>query len=179
MKHLALFENYADNIVEGINYNGSRDADLPSVGLGLAKTSTDVDKNDDKALAALAINGMKKSKPVPLTGKIKEDAAKLIKYVVDTFKKQGVELDGNNAIVYSPHFVNQIEIPVAGEDDLLFQTFLDYEELAHTNPNFIVSGDFSSDDEGLLGFFVEDLNNNGQIVKSASEFKKYIETKNS
>ena len=175
MKHIQLFEHFAENIVEGVNFNGSIDADLATIGTYFS----DDHSLDDKEYEKLALEAFKKVKPFPLTGKIKTDGTKLIKYLVDAFKRAGVELEENNAIVYSPNFTNEIEIPVAGTDGIFFQTYLDYQELAASGSNFTLSGDFASEDEGSLDFFVDDLGNNGAIVKSAAGFKIYLETLNS
>jgi hypothetical protein len=43
--------------------------------------------------------------------------------------------------------------------------------------NIVVGGSFYSEEEGMLDFFVGDLGNNGQIVKAATDFNKYLETK--
>ena len=175
MKHIQLFEHFAENIVEGVNFNGSVDADLAIIGTYF----TEDQSLDDKEYEKLTLEAFKKTKPFALTGNIKTDGAKLIKYLVDAFKRVGVELEENNAIVYSPNFTNEIEIPVAGTDGIFFQTYLDYTELAANGSNFTLSGDFASEGEGSLDFFVDDIGNNGAIVKSATGFKKYLETLNS
>ncbi len=173
MKHLETFESYMGNINEGVNYNGAADADLAVVGSYLHDHPETV---DDKELADLATEYMGKTKPFPLTGKIKTDGAKLITYIVDAFKKAGVNLDGANAIVYSPNFTNEIEIPVSDCEGAFFQTYLDYNELASNDSNFQLSGVFSTEDEGALDYFVDDLNDNRGIVKAAEGFKKWCET---
>lgn len=173
MKHLKPFDSYIGNINEGVNYNSAVDADLAEVGAYIHDHPEDV---DDKELTDLAEEAMKKAKPFSLTGKIKTDGAKLITYIVDAFKKAGVNLDGANAIVYSPNFANEIEIPVSDCEGAFFQTYLDYSELASNGSNFQLSGGFSTEDEGALDYFVEDLNDNRGIVKAAEGFKKWCET---
>lgn len=175
MKHLITFESYMSNINEGINFNGSSDADLATVG-GYFANDGDPDDFDEEALIDMGREALKEAKPVPLTGKIKDDGTKLIKYIVDAFKRAGVNLDGDKAVVYSPSFTNEIEIPVEDSDNLFFQTYLDYEELAYNGSDFIISGTFASEDEGSLDFTVSDLSNNGQIVKAATDFNKYLES---
>jgi len=179
MKHLQLFEHYTENIVEGVNYNGASDADLVLVGHSLSDDKLNKDIKDEE-LAALAVAGLKKAKPISLTGKIKEDAPKLIKYIVDAFKRTGVELDGSNATISNDfNLDNAIQIPVSVDKDLFFLTYLDYEEIANDSKKMLIGGSFSSEDEGNLDYVINDLNDNGQIVKAGTEFKKYLETKNS
>jgi len=174
MKHLIPINEYFSNINEGINFNGSSDADLATVGEYFANDG-DPDDFDEEALIDMAREALKKAKPIPLTGKIKEDGAKLIKYIVNAFKKVDVILEEGEAVVYSPNFANEIEIPVADQEGLFFQSYLDYEELAYNGSDFIISGTFATEDEGSLDFSVSDLSNNGQIVKAATELKKYLE----
>jgi hypothetical protein len=173
MKHLKDLNSYMGNINEGINYNDAQDADLADVGAYLHDHPEAVEDNE---LEKRALEYMKKAKPFPLTGKIKTDAPKLISYIVDAFKKVGVNLDGNNAIVYSPNFANEIEIPVKDVDGIRFITYLDYSEMASNGSNFILSGSFDSEENGTLDYFVSDLSNNREIIKAAEGFKQWLET---
>lgn len=178
MKYIKLFENYAENIIEGVNYNSSRDADFEDVGSAVSK-----DRDADEAeLIKIGQEALKAAKPVSLTGKVKEDAPKLIKYLVDAFKRAGIELDDKNVYVTSSSmgFDNEIEIPVAKQDGLYFQTALDYYELAENGSGkLIIPGVFYDENNGAMDYVVSDINDNGQIVKAAAGFKKYLETLNS
>ena len=175
MKHIQLFEHFAENIVEGINYNNSRDADLEDVGAAISKERD----ADEAELVKLGQEALKAAKPVSLTGKVKEDAPKLIKYLVEAFKRAGVELDDRNVFITSSSmgFDNEIEIPVAKYEGLFFQTALDYYELSENNAGrIIIPGAFMDENNGVMDYVVNDLNDNGQIVKAAAGFKKYLET---
>lgn len=180
MKHLINFESYVSNINEGINFNGAEDADLKEIG-GLFANGGDPDNHDEEALISMGREALADAKPIALTGKIKEDTQKLIKFIVEAFKRAGIILDDKNASIIKDMdgTLNQIEIPVESEPDFFFATSLDYYEMAmgvNIQNNFIVaSGCFSTDADGMLDFFVSDLSNNGQIVKAASDFKKYLE----
>jgi hypothetical protein len=179
MKHIQLFEHFAENIVEGINYNNSRDADFEDVGAAISK-----ERNADEAeLVKIGKEALKAAKPVSLTGKIKEDAPKLIKYLVDAFKRADIELDDKNVYITSSPGIgwdNVIEIPVAKQEGFYFSTVLDYYDLAESgNGKIIIPGAFIEEASGQLDYAVDDINNNGQIVKVATGFKKYLETLNS
>lgn len=174
-----MFEHYAGNIVESINFNGSQDADFEGVGSYIMDNYLTVNKKDVIEAAKAALQ---KATPIPLTGIIKKDGIALIKYIVAAFKKYGVNLDGDNAIVNSPNFANEIEIPVIGEKaqelGIFFQTHLDYIELASAGSNYeiTVGGDFASEDLGSLDFVVSNLNDGGQIAKAANDFLRYLNT---
>jgi hypothetical protein len=175
MKHIKLFEHFAENVVEGINYNGSKDADLEEIGGIFAKHNTSA---SDEELIKLVEEALKSSKPVSLTGKIKEDAPKVIKYLVDAFKRAGVDLDDRNVAITHSILGNEIEIPVAKQEGICFLTFLDYYEIAENGngKSFIISGAFMIEENGITEYEVSDINNNAEIVKAASEFNKYLET---
>ena len=179
MKHLKNINEYFSNINEGINFNGTRDADLEDIG-GCFANGGDPENHDEEALIDMGREALKKAKPFSLTGKIKEDAPKLIKLVKDAFKRTGIELDDANTEITRDMggSDNEILIPVENHEGYFFFTSLDYYELAanSTNGNIIVGGSFYSDEEGMLDFFVADLNDNGQIVKAAADFKKYLES---
>lgn len=180
MKHLITFESYASNINEGINFNAAKDADLEDIGGNFANGG-DPDNHDEEALIDMGREALKDAKPFPLTGKIKEDATKLIKLCTDAFKRAGVELDDTNTDISSDMdgSSNEIKIPVENQEGYFFFTSLDYYELAanSTMSNIVVGGCFYSDEDGMLDFFVGDLSNNGQIVKAAADFNKYLESK--
>lgn len=177
MKHIKLFEHFAENVVEGINYNGSKDADLEEIGFIFSKHNKDA---SDEELIKLGEEALKASKPVSLTGKVKEDAPKVIKYLVEAFKRAGVELDDSNVVIThsSLGFDNEIEIPVAKQEGIFFQTYLDYYEIAENGngKTFILSGAFMTEENGVMDYVVSDINNNAEIVKAASGFAKYLET---
>jgi hypothetical protein len=179
MKHIQLFEHFAENIVEGVNFNGSKDADLEDVGAAISKERD----ADEAELVKIGKEALKAAKPVSLTGKIKEDAPKLIKYLVDAFKRADIELDDKNVYITSSPGIgwdNVIEIPVAKQEGFYFSTVLDYYDLAESgNGKIIIPGAFIEEASGQLDYAVDDINNNGQIVKVATGFKKYLETLNS
>lgn len=180
MKHLINFETYMSNVNEGVNFNGARDADLEEVGGNFAN-GNDPDNHDEEALIDMGREAMKGAKPFPLTGKIKEDATKLIKLCTDAFKRAGVELDDASAEISNDMdgSSNEILIPVENQEGYSFFTSLDYYELSANAVlgNIVVGGSFYSEEEGMLDFFVGDLSNNGQIVKAAMDFNKYLESK--
>jgi hypothetical protein len=176
MKHLKSINEYFSNINEGINYNHSVNADLYDVGhnvlQGSGKTPDDMGQEDvEKA----ALEAMKKAKPVSLTGNIKKDLPAFLKYVGDAFKKCGVDLDTANTEIDSSNFANELMIPIANTDYYL-NTMLDYAELAYNGSDFVVSASFASDDMGALDYMIDDLSNNGDIVKACAGFKKYMES---
>jgi hypothetical protein len=176
MKHLIPINEYFSNINEGLNFNNGSDADLEEVG-GCFANGGDPENHGEEALIEMGREALKDAKPFPLTGKIKEDAPKLIKYITDAFKKAGVELEDKNAdLIKSTSLgtVNVIEIPVANQSTLYFSTSLDYYEMANTGHDMYTGGSFA-DEDGPLDFFVADISNNGQIVKAAAEFKKFLE----
>lgn len=180
MKHLINFESYVSNINEGINFNGAKDADLEDIGGNFANGG-DPENHDEEALIDMGREALKKAKPFPLTGKIKEDAIKLIKLCTDAFKRAGVELDDANTDISSDMdgSLNEILIPVQNQEDYSFFTSLDYYELSANSVkgDIVIGGSFYSDEEGMLDFFVGDLSNNGQIIKAAADFNKYLELK--
>jgi len=176
MKHLKNINEYFSNINEGVNYNNAINADLVEIGeytiQGTGKNPGDV---TDEDLKKSAMEALKKAKPVSLTGDAKKDAPTLIKYVGDAFKRCGVELDVANVEIVSDNFANELIIPVV-DTEFYFNTMLDYTELASNGSDFVIGGNFASDDEGALDYQVNDLSNNGDIVKACTGFKKYLET---
>ena len=84
MKHIQLFEHFAENLIEGINYNGSKDADLEELGYIFSKHN---DETSEEELVKLGIEVLKATKPISLTGKAKEDIPKVIEYLVNSFKQ--------------------------------------------------------------------------------------------
>lgn len=177
MKHIQLFENFSENIVEGVNYNAARDADLEEIGYIFSKHNNDASEEE---LIKIGKEALKSSKPVSLTGKVKEDAPKVIKYLVDAFKRAGIDLDDRNVAITRSMlgFDNEIEIPVAKHDGIFFQTYLDYYELAENGngKTFVLAGAFMTEENGVMDYVVSDINDNAQIVKAAAGFKKYLET---
>jgi hypothetical protein len=176
MKHIKNINEYFSNINEGINYNGGADADLLEVGSqllsGTGKNSEDM---EDKDVEAVAVEAMKKAKPVPLTGIIKKDVPALLKYISDAFKRCGVELDINNVTIDSSNFANELEIPVVDTEYYLL-TMLDYNELAYNGSEFVIGATFYNDEEGSLDDGqIADLSNQGDVTKACAEFKQYLE----
>jgi hypothetical protein len=181
MKHLKNINEYLSNINEGINYNAAKDADLVDIGsallAGSGKTS---DEASDEDLSKIAEEKLKEAKPFALTGKVKEDFPKLIKYITDEFKRCKIDLDVDNASISREMSGgdNMIEIPIKGLEDYYFCTTLDYLELASNqgpNRNIVLSGVFCSEDDGTLDFDIADIGNSGDVMKACTEFNKYIE----
>lgn len=178
MKHIQLFEHFAENIIEGVNYNGSSDANLEDIGASISKGT----QANEEEFVKIGKEALKEAMPVSLTGKVKEDAPNVIKYLVDAFKIAGIELDDRNVYVTSSGmgFDNEIEIPVAKQEGFFFQTTLDYYELAENgNGKIIIPGAFMNEENGVMDYVISDINDNAQIVKAAAGFAKYLETLNS
>jgi len=175
MKHIKSINEYFSNISEGINYNEGVDADLWEVGsYMLDGTGKNSDEMEEKEVEAVAVEAMKKAKPVPLTGIIKKDVPPFLKYVADAFKRCGIELDVDNTVIDSSNFANELYIPVADTEYNLL-TMLDYSELAYNGSEFVIGGVFASDDEGSLDYVISDLSDQGEVMKACTEFKKYLE----
>jgi hypothetical protein len=176
MKHLKNINEYFSNINEGVNYNNSVNADLVEIGeyaiQGSGKNPGDV---TDEDLEKAAVEALKKAKPVSLTGDAKKDIPALVKYAVDAFKRCQIELDPANVEIDSSNFANELMIPVA-DSEYYFNTHLDYTELASNGSDFVIGGNFASDEDGALDYIVDDLSNQGDIVKACAEFKKYLES---
>lgn len=176
MKHLKNINEYFSNINEGVNYNSAVNADLIDIGgyiiQGSGKNPGDV---TDEDLEKAALEALKKAKPVSLTGDAKKDIPALVKYAVDSFKRCGIELDAANVEIDSSNFANELLIPVA-DTDYYLNTMVDYNELAANGSDFVIGAAFASDEEGTLDYIVDDLSNQGDIVKACAEFKKYLET---
>jgi len=173
MKHIHTFENF---LTEGISYKNTYDADLEEIG-GCYANNAEPTNHSREALEHMASEALEKAKPFPLTGVVKTDAPKLIKHITDMFKRAGIDLSDKDALVYSPNFANEIEIPVMGSKDIFFQTYLDYSEMASNGSDFVITGCFASQEEGSLDTMVNDLSNFGDITASADELKKYMENK--
>ena len=176
MNHFKTFNDFINESVnEGIKYKNVFDADLEEIGSYM----TDGEDSSPEDLKKLGEEALKNAKPFPLTGKIKTDAPKYIKYLVDQFKRAGIVLDDAKAIVHSPNFGNEIEIPVVGGDSvgLFLQTYLDYAEMASNGSGFISVASFANNEFGTLDTIMDDLNNFGQFVKAAEELKQYMATK--
>ena len=181
MKHLKNINEYLSNINEGVNYNASKDANLIDVGSALLTGSgNSSDDLSDEDLIKLAEEKLKEAKPFALTGKVKEDFPKLIKYLTDEFKRCDIDLDGDNASISREMSGgdNMIELPIKELEDYYFCTSLDYLELASNqgpNRNIVLSGVFCSDDDGTLDFDVADIGDGGDIMKACTAFKEYLE----
>lgn len=173
MKYVKQINEYFANISEGVNYNNAVDADFEDVGSALANGG-DPANHSEEALINMGREALKKAKPVPLTGIVKKDLPALLKYIGPAFKKCGVELDVDNAIIDSPSFANEIMIPVAGTEYYLL-TILDYRELASNGSEFTIGATFNSDEEGTLDEGqIADLSNQGEVVRACTEFNEYL-----
>ena len=153
MKHIKSINEYFSNINEGINYNEGVDANLLDVGAYVLQGGKkNPDDMDDKEVEKVAIEAIKKAKPVSLTGQIKKDLPAFLKYVGDAFKRCGVELDTANTTIDSSNFTNELMIPTVVNPDFYLNTMLDYGELAANGSDFVIGGYFASDDEGSLDY---------------------------
>jgi len=181
MKHIRPINEYFSNFNEGINYNASRDADLVELGhLLLSGSGASSEEADDDELVKTAKEKLKSIKPFALTGKVKEDLPKLVKYLTDEFKRFGIELDGDSTEVSREMSggENMIEIPLLDFEGYYFLTSLDYLDLASNqgpNNTMVLSGIFCSEEDGMLEFDVADISNSGEIMKACTEFKNYLE----
>lgn len=175
MKYIKHINEYFANINEGFNYNKAVDANLYDVGVYiLSGSGENPDEMDEKDVEKAAVEAIKKTKPVPLTGIVKKDLPALLSYIGPAFKKCGVELDVDNAVIESPNFANEIMIPVAGTDYCLL-TMLDYSELAYNGSEFTIGATFYSDEEGTLDDGqIDDLSNQGEVVRACAEFNEYL-----
>ena len=181
MKYFKKFDDFSGSLNEAYNYNDTSDANLVDVGYYiLDNAGENADDMSDDVYIKAATEKLKEAKPFPLTGKVKEDAPKLIKYITDAFNGLGIKLDDTKATIYSPCFVNEIEIPVIGAESegWFFQTYLDYAELASNGSNFIITGQFASEDTGAFDTTITNLDDNRLYVKAAEELKQLAETKN-
>ena len=141
MEHIKSFDSFLSEsrIVEGITYNDSFDADMLVIGEAL---NEEPENTDPKDLENIAKEALKKALPIPLTGKIKTDVPKLITYIVEEFKREGVELDEAKATLASATYKNEIDIPLFNAKDICFNTYLDYTELAENGSEFVLTGSF-------------------------------------
>ena len=179
MEYLKKFDDFSGSLNEAYNYSDTSDANLVDMGhYILDDAGEDTDELSDDVLVKAAEEKLKEAKPFPLTGKIKEDAPKLIAYIKDEFKRAGIGLDDSKAMIYSPCFVNEIEIPVSGAEKagLFFQTYLDYTGLASNGSNFIISGQFASEETGAFDTIITDLSEYRLYVKATEELKQFAET---
>jgi hypothetical protein len=178
MKHIKPINEYFSNINEGVNYNAAHDANLEEVGYNLLQGTGQPweDKSKDD-LKKIAIEALKKANPFPLSGKIKEDLPKLVKYIKDSFSAAGVSID-DSGVEISRNMGgdnNEILIPVEGQEDYFVYTSLDYYELVSQGEGINLFAAFYSDEEGMLDFNIANLDNRGSIVKACAEFKKYLQ----
>jgi hypothetical protein len=176
MKTVKTFEQFTSkqrkhHLNERINYREGINANLLEVGDTILNSLGD-DSADfsEKEIEKVAIDAMKKAKPVPLTGKFKPDLTAFLNYVDIAFKKHGVNLDINNTEIDSSNFANELMIPVVGSD-FYFNTLLDYLELAYNGSEFVIGGSFASEDEGSVGDGIDDLSNSAEVAKMCKEFK--------
>ena len=179
MKHIKTFEGFLnESLNEGIRFERVSDADLEEVG-GYFANGGDPVNHSPEALEELGREALKNAKPFSLTGKIKTDAPKLVKYLTDQFKRAGIVLDDTKTLVYSPNFANEIEIPVIGgeSEGIFLQTYLDYNEMASNGSNFAMTATFANDENGSMDTVMDDLNDYSQFVKAAEELKQYMKTK--
>jgi len=176
MKHLRTLNDYLSNINEGINFNGARDAELEDIGAYIL-TGDAPDEHNDEENKKAALETLKKAKPFPLSGKIKEDLPKLVKYIKDAFGRAGVSLDDSNVEISKSMSgeSNEILIPLEDQEDYFIYTSLDYFELVTQGDGITLFAAFYSDDEGMLDFNVANLDNQGNVVKACADFKKYLE----
>jgi hypothetical protein len=179
MKHIKSMADYVSNINEGINYNDTVDADLYDVGFTVLsaqiKDISKIEKMNDNEVEKAAIDAMAKAKPVKLTGKAKTDVAALVKYIADSFKKCGVDLDTANTEIDSSNFANELMIPVANTE-FYFNLMVDYGEMAYNGSDFTIGGVFASEDMGSLDYMINDLSNQGDVTKACNGFKQFMKT---
>lgn len=169
-----------ESLNEGVQFKNVSNADWIEIGMYIA----DADGQEsrimaDEELTKIGKEALKNAKPISLTGIIRTDAPVFIKYLVDQFKRAGIVLDDKNAIVYSPNFANEIEIPVVGgeSEGIFLQTYLDYTEMASNGSEFVLTACFANDENGSMDTVMDDLDDYGQFVKAAEELKQYMQTK--
>jgi hypothetical protein len=143
-----------DSIHTDIIFKKVCDADLQNIG---SYCTNDPIKLEQEGLAALNA-----AKPFPLTGKIKTDARTLVSVIREIFSKSGIEL--GTAIVDSPNFANEIQIPIGEVEGLILETMIDYEELASNGSGFVIQLSLSSLDFGTIKFVDLDDHNSIQVL---------------
>lgn len=175
MEHIKSFDSFLSEsrIVEGITYNDSFDADMLVIGEAL---NEEPENTDPKDLENIAKEALEKALPIPLTGKIKTDAPKLITYIVEEFKREGVELDEAKATLASATYKNEIDIPLFNAKDICFNTYLDYTELAENGSEFVLTGSFYVETDGQMDITITDISNRGNVIAAIAELKQYFET---
>ena len=175
MEHIKSFDSFLNEsrIVEGIAFNDSFDADMLAVGKAL---NEEPEKEDPKDLEQIAKEALEKALPIPLNGKIKTDAPKLIAYIVEEFGRDGIELDSAKATLSSSTYKNEIDIPLFNAKDICFNTYLDYSELAENSSDFILSGSFYVETDGKMDITITDISNRGNVIAAITELKQYFET---
>jgi len=175
MEHIKSFDSFLNEsqIVEGITYNDSFDADMLAIGKAL---NEEPEKEDPKDLEKIAKEALEKALPIPLTGKIKTDAPKLIAYIVEEFVRDGIELDEAKATLASSTYKNEIDIPLFNAKDICFNTYLDYTELAENGSEFVLTGSFYVETDGQMDITITDISNRGDIIAAIAELKQYFET---
>ena len=150
------FNQMLDSLHSPIVFESVYDADLSEIGEYFT------DSDSESQLIEAAQNALNAAKPFPLTGIIKTDAKTLVNTLIDSFKKQGIEL--GTAVVNSPNFGNEIYIPIQGKPDLYLETMIDYNELAYNGSDFVLQLNLSSDELGCIEFVDLDNYNNIQIL---------------
>lgn len=175
MEHIKSFNSFLNEsrIVEGITYNDSFDADMLAIGEAL---NEEPENTDPKDLEKIAKKALEKALPIPLSGKIKTDAPKLIAYIVEEFGRDGIELDEAKATLTSSTYKNEIDIPLFNAKDICFNTYLDYTELAENGSEFVLSGSFYVETDGKMDITITDISNRGNVIAAISELKQYFET---
>jgi hypothetical protein len=176
MKTVKTFEQFTSkqrkhHLNERINYREGINADLLEVGYSILDgLGDDPDDFSEKEIKKVAIDAMKNAKPVPLTGKFKADLTAFLNYVDIALRNCGVDLDVNNTEIDSENFANELMIPVVGSD-FYFNTLLDYNELAYNGSNFVIGGNFASEEVGAIGDVIDDLSNSAEVAKMCKKFK--------
>jgi len=134
------FSQMLDSIHTDIIFEKVNDADLKTIG----SYYTD----DPKKEVHEGKEALNSAKPFPLTGIIKTDAKTLVNALRESFSKSGITL--GTAIVNSPNFANEIQIPVVGKEGIILETMIDYEELAFNGSDFVIQLNLSSEDWGTI-----------------------------
>jgi hypothetical protein len=163
-----------ENLVEGLNFNIAKDADLLKIESIFAVQNPQA---TEKEIAQLVKDAMNNAKPVALTGQIKKDAIKVIEYLDSAFKQAGITLDVKNANISSE---NIIDIPLSDFTKICFNINLEYFDVLNNggDKKFVIQGKFGSYDNYYNIDFIDsitDINDNTQIVKIVSDLKLHLD----
>lgn len=174
MKHIMSLGQFSANIVEGLNFNNTCDADLSKLETIFASQNAQA---TEKQIKEFVKKAMSDAKPVSLSGEIKKDAVKIVEYLESAFKQTGILLDSKNANISSD---NEIDIPLADFTKICFNVNLDYCEIANNGggKKFVIQGNFGSYNNYYNIDFIDaitDISDNTQIVKIASDLKLHLE----